>query len=48
MNDEELTAQAADLAEQILDEISRAGHDWALIAALARQLAELVAVGPAP
>jgi hypothetical protein len=46
MTDEELTSAAAELAERVLDEISSAGHDWELIAALARELAELVAAGP--
>lgn len=46
MTDEELTSKAADLAEQILEEISRAGHDWDLIRALAQELVELVEAGP--
>jgi hypothetical protein len=45
MNDsptnEDATAEAAELTELILDEVSRADQDWARIAALARDLAEL-------
>ncbi|MBX5470423.1 MAG: hypothetical protein IRZ21_11050 [Thermoleophilaceae bacterium] len=41
MNDPDLTADAADLAERIVDEVSRAEQDWAKIAAWARRLAEL-------
>jgi hypothetical protein len=41
MGDLDLTAEAAELAEQILDEVSSADHDWERVAAWARQLAEL-------
>ncbi len=47
MNDsptnEDATADAAELAERILDEVSRADQDWSKIAAWARELAELCA-----
>jgi hypothetical protein len=35
------TAQAAELAERILDEVSRADQDWRSIEHWARELAEL-------
>jgi hypothetical protein len=41
MSGEDLTAEAADLAERILDEVSKADQDWQRIARWARELAEL-------
>jgi len=38
---EDPTSPAADLAEEILDEISSADQDWSLVAARARELREL-------
>lgn len=43
MNDDEATAAAADLAEEILDEVSRANHSWHAIEHMANALAELAA-----
>lgn len=42
MSSEDPTTEAADLAERILDEVSSARQDWGRIAALARELAQLV------
>src|SRR4051812_48810557 len=41
MTDDELTAGAAELAERILEEVSRPVQNWCNIAALARELAAL-------
>jgi hypothetical protein len=41
MTAQDPTRPAADLAEQILDEVASAEHDWRLIARLARELAQL-------
>jgi len=38
---EDPTSRAADLAEQVLDEVSSLHQDWQLIAACARELANL-------
>ena len=48
MTDDELTTGAAQLAERILDEVSRPGQNWCRVAALARELAALAdaATGP--
>ncbi len=40
---EDATAEAAELAERILDQVSRAVQDWSKIAVWARELAELAA-----
>lgn len=37
------TGRAADLAEALVDEISRSRHSWTVIAALASALAEMSA-----
>jgi hypothetical protein len=45
---DEPTSGAAELAERILDEVSRADQNWCNIAALARELAALAdAAAPA-
>lgn len=41
MTSEDPTSYAADLAEQILDEISSADQNWRVVAACARELADL-------
>ena len=43
MPDDARTAIAADLAERILDEVTRAHQDWSKVAELARALAALAA-----
>ena len=47
MTDDELTSDAAQLAERILDEVIRPGQNWCNIAALARELASLAETGAA-
>jgi len=41
MSGEEITAQAADLAERILDEVSKLEQDWSSVARWSRELADL-------
>lgn len=41
MTEEQTVAAAADLAERIVNEVSRARQDWSLVARLASALAEL-------
>lgn len=41
MTEEQTVAVASDLAERIVDEVSRATQDWPLVARLANALAEL-------
>ncbi|MGI8594419.1 MAG: hypothetical protein ACR2ML_08685 [Solirubrobacteraceae bacterium] len=41
MTCEDPTSRAADLAERILDEVSSIHQDWQLVAACARELADL-------
>lgn len=41
MSSSDPTSRAADLAERILDEVSSAHQDWHVIAASARELADL-------
>lgn len=41
LDDERATAEAAELAERIIEQIARADHDWALIGTLAGGLAAL-------
>ena len=41
MTGDELTSEAAELAERILEEVSRPVQNWCNIAALARELAAL-------
>lgn len=41
LDDDSATERASELAEQLLDEISRAGHSWTTIATTARTLADL-------
>jgi hypothetical protein len=41
MTAQDPTHRAADLAEQIVDEVANVDHDWRLIARLARELAQL-------
>jgi hypothetical protein len=41
VRDDELTAEAVQLAERILDEVIKPGQNWCNIAALARALASL-------
>ncbi|MDE3133173.1 MAG: hypothetical protein KGL15_03815 [Acidobacteriota bacterium] len=41
MTEEQTVAAASDLAERIVDEVSRAKHDWPLVARLAGALADL-------
>jgi hypothetical protein len=48
MRDESAPAQAADLAERILDEVSAAEQDWCLVGQWARELAALAAATAAP
>jgi len=48
MRNEDATARAADLAEQILDEVSGAEQDWSLVEQRALELAELAAVVARP
>lgn len=48
MTDERTTARAADLAERILDEISRAEQNWAAVEHMANALAELAARAAKP
>jgi hypothetical protein len=43
MTDEPKITEAIDLAEQLLDEVTRAEHDWATVAHLADALARLAA-----
>ncbi|MHB8693306.1 MAG: hypothetical protein ACYDHH_18890 [Solirubrobacteraceae bacterium] len=43
MTDERTITAAIDLAEQLLDEVTRAEHDWAAVAHLADALARLAA-----
>lgn len=43
MSDAHTTARAADLAEQIVDEISEADQDWLAIELRAHELVEAVA-----
>lgn len=43
MHHQDPTTQAAELAEQIVDEVSRAEHDWALVARWAYELFEIAA-----
>jgi hypothetical protein len=42
-SNEEATVRAAELAEQILDEVSKADQGWRTIERCARELAELAA-----
>ncbi len=42
-NREQMIAQAADLAERIVDEISQSDQDWSAIEGHARRLVELLA-----
>jgi hypothetical protein len=48
MPPEDPTRRAADLAEQILDEIVNISQDWRLIARLSRELAALADRAAAP
>jgi hypothetical protein len=48
MQGEETPARAADLAEQILDEVSSADQDWRLVERWARELAEVAALAARP
>jgi hypothetical protein len=48
VTDDELTTGAAQLAERILDEVSKPGQNWCRVAALARELAALADAGAAP
>ena len=41
MTGDELISAAAELAERILDDVSRPNQNWGKIAALARELAQL-------
>jgi len=41
MSSKEFTAEAADLAERILDEVSKRDQDWPSIAGWARELTHL-------
>ncbi|HEY3969836.1 MAG TPA: hypothetical protein VGL79_00425 [Solirubrobacteraceae bacterium] len=41
MTEEQTVAAASDLAERIVDEVSRTKQDWPLVARLASALAEL-------
>ena len=41
MTGDDLTSGAAELAERILDEVSRPNQDWCTVAVLARELASL-------
>jgi hypothetical protein len=41
MTDERKITEAIDLAEQLLDEVTRAEHDWPTVAHLADALARL-------
>lgn len=43
MSDEQAVTEAAILAEQIVDEISRAEQDWAAIVRMANRLARIAA-----
>jgi hypothetical protein len=43
MSNQSVTIRAADLAEQILDEVSEAEQDWRTIERCARELYELAA-----
>jgi hypothetical protein len=43
MSNQSVTIRAADLAEQILDEVSEAEQDWRTIERCARELHELAA-----
>lgn len=45
MTDGELTSEAVELAERILDEVIRPEQNWCNIAALARALATLADAG---
>lgn len=47
-NYEDATVRAAELAEDILEEVARATQDWSRVAAWARELAELAAGLAAP
>jgi hypothetical protein len=42
-HDSRATTLAAELAEELLDELSRSGHSWRKMSGLASQLAELTA-----
>jgi hypothetical protein len=46
VTDSDLTSGAAQLAERILDEVSRPRQNWCNIAALARELAALADSAP--
>jgi broad specificity phosphatase PhoE len=48
MTDEDLTAQAAELAERILEEVTSIDQDWSTISVLARQLATLADTAASP
>lgn len=47
-NCEDAIVRAAELAEDILEEVARATQDWSRVAAWARELAELAAELAAP
>jgi hypothetical protein len=48
MSNENLTAEAAELAERILDGVSSANQDWRNIASWARELAALADAAASP
>ncbi len=48
MTEEQTVRAAAELAERILNEVSRARQDWPLVARLACALAELAGQAAAP
>ena len=48
MREDQTVTAAADFAERILDEVSRARQDWGLVARLAGALAELARQAAAP
>jgi hypothetical protein len=48
MSNDDLTADAVDLAEAILDGVTSIDQDWGTISALARELAALADAAAAP
>jgi hypothetical protein len=48
VNPDDPTPEAAELAERILDEVSRADQNWCNIAVLARELAVLADAAASP